>query len=516
MMLSFSERHIKFTRACVLGCQILSFAGIAALLCGCTTLGSESIVTARTPVNEAVADTARQQTLMNIVRVYNNESPLILDVVEADEAVNVGATPSGGMTNIGAIAGAMGGTLAGRTGSAMAGLSAGDNVTNRYVPLQGQALINQLSSQITVETLNALYDSDWPIHSILELAADRLTPAASDMRYAEDLITLLDSESAIALATAKSGFSKATNPKPFSGRFGTGEITIQTQPQPSNGGDSLNIYRQPSSSNDKNSHLEIVDYAWRKLYEIYKKSQPNQKGHFTSYFGKIPNLIELRNSPVTNLDALDRVAFIKAHLGPVMRTRTAIGILKYLTTHPSISFISLADYSIIKGLKWNTPTYFQNCPESDSYVLDPSILTGLQKDDHHLYYDVYYNISSENKKYLHTYITKIGNDNINVLTGENKNHNCIFSYAGDSKSILSENRDLVTDLSQLKRLILVVKSNDYQPGSFAHWSENGVYYSVMSDDYISQRNLMLVSQFLTIQATSTPTPSVTTISPTGR
>ncbi|MGI4765096.1 MAG: hypothetical protein ACRYGP_08540, partial [Janthinobacterium lividum] len=141
--------------------RIAMLTGALALLSGCGMLSSETIVTSRTPVNEAVATTARQQTLMNIVRVYHNESPLILDLVEADEAVSLGGTATGGVAGIGAIAGAMGGTLAGRTGSAGGTVSASDGVINRYVPLQGQALIAQLASPITVETVNALYDSDW-------------------------------------------------------------------------------------------------------------------------------------------------------------------------------------------------------------------------------------------------------------------------------------------------------------------------------------------------------------------
>ena len=87
---------------------------------------------------------------MNIVRVYHNESPLILEVVETDENISATASGTGAVTAIGAVPGMMG-----RAGSASATLGATDGIQNRYVPLQGQALISQLSSSLSIDSHRA-------------------------------------------------------------------------------------------------------------------------------------------------------------------------------------------------------------------------------------------------------------------------------------------------------------------------------------------------------------------------
>ena len=473
--------------------RALALAGVASLLSGCVTLGSESIVVGRTPVNEAVATTARQQTLMNIVRVYHNEAPVILDIVETDEGVSTTASGTGAVTAIGA--------AAGRAGSASATLGASDGITNRYIPLQGQALISQLSSQITVETINALYDSDWPLQSILEFSFDRISPSKDDFRLAEDLLTFLDAKNAISLATAKSGFSKE---QPASRALKIGSVTINAQQPPSGGGDTLNVYREPKSHYE-NPKLDqtAIENAWKRLYDLYDKTQPDYAGHLAKGSGAASNIIELRNSPRTRFDKNDKNAFMTDFIGPIARTRTAIGILKYLVTQPKIAFVSPAEYLSIVHSSWNTREYFSRCPAADAYILDPQSQVGVQSGDPEIYYPL--NLISEfvdNQYHIRSFI-----DTLNI--------NCAYSYF----LVLGKNvnmRDFSIGLNALKRNILIIKSSQPPESSFVIWKDEGYYFYIMPDDRISQRNLLLVSQFLTIQATSTPSPSLTTISPSGR
>ena len=493
--------------------RLAMIAGAVGLLSGCGTLASQSIVAARTPVNEAVATTARQQTLMNIVRVYHNEAPLILDVVEADEMVGVSGQAMGGAAGIGAIAS---GTSAGRTESAMGIVSAGDAVTNRYIPLQGQALISQLSSQITVETLNALYDSDWPIQSLIDLGIVRLTPYLQDFSIAEDLLTELDADRAISLASAKSGFSKENS---ASKRLpqGMSQITISAQTPSAGGGDTLNTYyKRPTSQNEV--EMSETEAAWAKLSMLYTSTQPTRTGKAIGSVGA-KSFIELRNSPITNLEGISNTQFHGEYLGPVMRTYTAIGILKHITSQPRVAFLSEDQYRKVTTLDWNSPEYFRQCPETDTYILNPDDPDQNQFRDSNLFgapIRVDKAVTDRIGSYLRDISSRIGTEKDDHI----RNY-CIYSYATSkyAKRYTASIHDLAEfakGLNELKRFIIVVKSNQPIEDAFASWFDKGVFYSIMPNDVISQRNLMLIAQFLTIQAISTPSPSLTTISPSGR
>lgn len=489
--------------------RLALIAGALGLLGGCGTLASQSIVTARTPVNEAVATTARQQTLMNIVRVYHNDAPVILDVVEADEMVNVTGSATGGATNIGAIVGNQGGTLSGRTESAMGTVGAGDAVTNRYVPLQGQALISQLSTQITVETITALYDSDWPIQSLIDLSVTRLTPALNDFDLAEDILTELDHRRLISLATTKSRFSKSEDKFELK-RDGEHSIVINNQPTQTGGGDTLNVY-----FNDLNSRFEMRDAdqnrdVWRTFFNLYAHSQPTKdKGSIEA--NGLSSVVELRNSPITNLDKIPSFDFRQTYLGPILRTYTTTGILKYITTQPKISIIDENSYAAIRALPWNSREYFRRCPDADTYIVDPSDQNQTQIGDDHIFFTS--PIKNDEVTHIVEFLKAVGSGALSTFDGKGA---CIFSYPfiGNKAPFSMQKTSYL--LGKLKRFILVVTSNHKLENAFTSWQRNGTYYSIMSDDYISQRNLMLISQFLTIQATSTPTPSLTTISPSGR
>jgi hypothetical protein len=111
-------------------------------LAGCAFIGPTVVQNGRDTYNEAVASSARQQTLINIVRVHRNETPVFLEIPEIDASslLQVGAT--GAVTNLGSHAGTVGSTLEGVARAS--GLSAQyqEAPTIRYQPVQGQALFN--------------------------------------------------------------------------------------------------------------------------------------------------------------------------------------------------------------------------------------------------------------------------------------------------------------------------------------------------------------------------------------
>jgi hypothetical protein len=53
-------------------------------LAGCAFIGPTVVQNGRNTYNEAVASSSRQQTLINIVRVHRNETPVFLEIPEID------------------------------------------------------------------------------------------------------------------------------------------------------------------------------------------------------------------------------------------------------------------------------------------------------------------------------------------------------------------------------------------------------------------------------------------------
>jgi hypothetical protein len=152
--------------------RVLAALAVALALSSCSTLGPSTLRAARPSYNEVVENTGRQQTLMNIVRVSKKENPLFVDITEIDDTSTLSATPSGSITGLS--------TKAGAAGAASAMLTYSQSPTLRLIPLQGQQLIDQISTPIPPDALASLFNSDWPIINVLEFAADRLTPGFSD------------------------------------------------------------------------------------------------------------------------------------------------------------------------------------------------------------------------------------------------------------------------------------------------------------------------------------------------
>lgn len=165
---------------------ICTASGIA----GCSTVGITSINQGRTPYNEVIQDTAKEQTLLNIVRVSNGESPLFLDVSEVDQATTVVGSLTGGPSGIGASPGfnSTAGTVAGLIGSATGSASYQEAPTVRYIPLSGQALIAQVATPLSPEAIANLTNSDWDLASVLTFGIDRITPGYLDYDAAVDAL----------------------------------------------------------------------------------------------------------------------------------------------------------------------------------------------------------------------------------------------------------------------------------------------------------------------------------------
>ena len=220
--------------------QLLAASALAAtLLSGCSTVCVKSIDYGRTPYNEVIHDTSAEQTLLNVVRVKNGETPLFMDVGEVDQATTFTGSIMGGHTGIGSRANpgtSSAGTLAGVVGAITGTATCQEAPTVRYVPLSGQALIAQVSTPITAESLANFTSSDWSLAAVLTLGIDRIAPGYLDYDAAVDAVVELDNYGAIVIAATQSADNR-------DGATIKG-LSFSTAPPPAK--DSLTIYYNPT------------------------------------------------------------------------------------------------------------------------------------------------------------------------------------------------------------------------------------------------------------------------------
>ena len=142
----------------------IASAALALALSSCQVVGPAALGNGRPNYNDVIQRTSAEQILQNIVRVWFDESTLFMEVSEVDatdfqHSADRGEAGIGGKSGGGAN-GAVSGVSA--TGNVSGTLQYAEQPTIRYVPLQGQALIQQIANPIDVDSLVNLFDSDWP------------------------------------------------------------------------------------------------------------------------------------------------------------------------------------------------------------------------------------------------------------------------------------------------------------------------------------------------------------------
>jgi hypothetical protein len=398
-----------------------SIIAAALALAGCQHVGPSSIAMGRPDYNSAIQETSQQQLLANIVRVRDAQMPLVMDVTQINAGLtfqaNAGAALSGIGTEV-ALQGAgpavptsnTAGALASLVAPAQAGLFSGgliyqETPTITYTPLTGQPLIAQLSTPITVDFLATLPDSDWPITSVMTFAVNYAAPNYLDTSTAINALGALD---AIGALTSSAGHSTLSG-----GGARPSEGGDQAKPGVSTEGfssdDTLTFYLLPGK-NDDLAARERALRLWVRLLRIYwpVESQDDlssylghmkdldavmkaleaadQRGDGQVVFGaasydlgrflndqfrELPSWIELRTSPVPPRLAghcnapLDAAApppgwLTCKTLSPVMRTRSALGVLKAAAQRPDplIEFMSPAAYLKMRAEPWNSADFW--------------------------------------------------------------------------------------------------------------------------------------------------------------
>jgi hypothetical protein len=300
---------------------IAAFIGALSLcsLLGCQ-LGPGAIQHGRIDYNEVIQRTNQEQTFVNILRVRDHKTTAFMDVTEVDAAVLGSAAFTGGIGGLGAGIH----NASGETGSVSGTLQYQESPTIRYQPLLGQALISQVSTPLSVEALSDMISSGWPAQTVLDFALDRLTPDPYDRHSALNAIQRLFYYDALVVGTGKT--QKPDGKVNTNTEAGIGNISVQVNNNTnsgSNGGsagtgsqvDSLVLFLNPVAL-AKSGHTE----DWNRLQRIFKKGQDDVTQ---------PNQIVLRTLSRQPIDLKPG----QSSPGPVIQTRSALGILKTATQY---------------------------------------------------------------------------------------------------------------------------------------------------------------------------------------
>jgi hypothetical protein len=173
----------------------LAMGGLA-FLPGCSEVGTHQINDGRADYNNAIEQTTMNQTLLNLVRVHEHMPMLFMDISEVDVGLQLQGQLTGTFFSPHAL-------TAGHDRSIGGTLQYQESPTIRYIPLQGQALAEQLSAPISPDAITTLIDSEWPAASVLAFAVNNLTPDPDDYFTAFAAIRALEENNRLLIGTAR-------------------------------------------------------------------------------------------------------------------------------------------------------------------------------------------------------------------------------------------------------------------------------------------------------------------------
>ena len=226
--------------------------------------------------------------------------------------------------------------------------------------------------------------------------------------------------------------------------------------------------------------------VWGWLWKLYAGTQPAADGSLWNAVRGVPLRIELRTTPIKNVRA-QGLDLTRSSVGPVLRTHSALGILKALDAEPKlVDYVTPDEYETIITAPFNSRSYFRRCDSDFAYLLPLHLAKAKTLSD-----VVIRDIASPAQQ---LYDTREG-------------ENC--SYMANTHRL---DPTLERQLNHLRRLILIIRSDAPPPSdAYVSWRDDYWYY-IDGSDTISQKNFMLISQFMSIQSTVSATPSLTAVS----
>jgi hypothetical protein len=165
----------------------------AALVAGCTHIGPNTIPVDRFDYSSAIADSWKQQTLLNIVKLRYMDLPVFVDVasIVAGYSLQTGVTVGGVVSSSG--------TVQGNYGSLGGQAIYTDRPTITYVPLTGEKFLRGLITPIDPKNIFFMLQSGYAADFILGLTVESLN-GVRNRSTAGGVVREVDPEFARALA----------------------------------------------------------------------------------------------------------------------------------------------------------------------------------------------------------------------------------------------------------------------------------------------------------------------------
>jgi hypothetical protein len=445
-------------------------------LLSCQFLGPTSITMGRLNYNNVIQQTSKTQTFANIIRVKNHEPTAFLDVTQVNAAVLGQATLTGMLSSVG--------THPQNSGSASLGLEYQEAPTIQYQPLLGQALITQVSTPITIDSLTNLYDSDWPIASLITLAVDRLTSGYEDYATAINAIIALDDLGAITISSGVTGSNVSNQSSPASSG---------SKPPPSGQEPVLIVTLQTTHPYAKGRPTDVEAQAvirqlWCRLYTVLENKMASCET-LPSIIAFSRHALQTAKKEVSKAKEISKVTDFPLH------TRSALGILKASTEIPAplIAFVPSEMFKKITSYPWNGESARAKRSDMSYYTLLPE---DEGPKDHR-------SANVEATQFVRNLILS------SRTYPEASLEWCLYTPStnldvSDYMSLVRETR-----LTFLRRYLIIIVSDAEIPGSYVSYSDGEKWYSIDAHDEVSQKNFVLIGQFLTMQATTIQQPPLT-------
>jgi hypothetical protein len=560
--------------------------GGAIALTGCwSTIGPKSVVAERPDYNSVIEDTAMQQTFVNLIRARERKPTLFLDVSEVDVSLEFQGTATGSLGLPRSRAGAAGSDLA--TTTATTGTTNTNTVTNtatnstpffnghdftvggsmlmqesptiRYVPLQGQNLVEQTTTPITVDAISDLIDSGWPPVVLLSMVTTKLTPIDQDYYPALGAIAYLTDKNALEILAepANRGGEQPSggqgqDVKHAEGNVDQKDVNIsvtvsgsgQAASPAAKADDSLVLYCIPNriaqaamppvpagavKPGVKRDQLDPTDknieVVWNRLRAIYGLEAVD----FTK-----PNLLSpddfrivIRSQYPQSKSGAGRPWYATF---PALRTRSALGVLRDVT-HPEEDwdlavFVDADLYEkggVVDGkkvdplrpmVKYFSSQIRQGQPRN-FYVFDSSPYTGQDPED--IANQDYRKSDAPDETNVWKFNERIQcNEPKDDIVREALPDPVPQQYSVHDKGVQEFDEDLgYPDRSDFKRHFMIVLCQPARETPFKDAYVSAVVgntrYSIDAADYVTQNNFALVNQLVTIQAVAqnqTLTPTI--------
>jgi hypothetical protein len=148
--------------------RLLLFAIAAVALAGCTHVGPKTVLVDRVDYGTTIADSWKQQTLLNIVKMRYMDLPVFMDVanIVSGYSLQTGVTVGGQLSSKTAVQG----DFASASGQAIYT----DRPTITYVPLTGQKFLHGLITPIDPKNIFFMIQAGYPADFLLGLTVESI------------------------------------------------------------------------------------------------------------------------------------------------------------------------------------------------------------------------------------------------------------------------------------------------------------------------------------------------------